>query len=151
MSRAPPRRYENWPQLLTAAIAERADRPFAFGRHDCCLAACALVKAMTGTDLARGLRGYRSAKGARGKLDAGGGVVGLVNAVAERFAVEPVAPAFAQRGDVVVVRAPVGLDGEEGDALGVVDLTGLAVLVPAPVGWARAPIAAARLAWRIPS
>jgi hypothetical protein len=53
-------RRTDWRARLTAELRNWKDRPFEYGRADCALFAAACVKAMTGTDLARGLRGYRT-------------------------------------------------------------------------------------------
>lgn len=53
-------RRRDWQGRLQAVIADFRDRPFQYGRADCALFTAAAVRAMTGTDLARGLRGYRT-------------------------------------------------------------------------------------------
>lgn len=81
------------------------------------------VKAMTGVDLARGWRGYRTLKeGERRLSDAGMG--GLEGMVASRL--PEVAPAFAQVGDVALMR----VDGDTGVALGIVQGEGVYVVSP---------------------
>ena len=143
------RRHEDWELRLHAAIAERETMPFGYGKHDCCLAACALIQAQTGKDPAKGLRRYRSFAGAAKIVAEHGGMIGLANAVAEQLGANPVAPTFAQRGDAALVNAALPTGGE-GQALGVVDPSGMFVLVPAPdAGWTRVPRKAAVIAWRI--
>lgn len=47
----------NWPRHLTAALEAAMLRPFAWGRHDCCLFAADCVIAMTGDDPMKAFRG----------------------------------------------------------------------------------------------
>lgn len=54
------KRYVDWPVRLQQCVLEWSDVPFEYGRHDCALWAAAAVKAMTGVDLADGLRDYDS-------------------------------------------------------------------------------------------
>ncbi len=44
-------RHPDWTARLRAAIADGGDRPFAWGRHDCCEAAAALAAAIADIDL----------------------------------------------------------------------------------------------------
>lgn len=143
------RRREDWPARLDAAIAARARTRFRWGRgrHDCIAAAVALIRAMTGADLAAGFA-YATRTEADALMAAHGGVRGLAGEVAAAHGLQAVAPAFAQRGDPAVVRVPLP-DGTEADALGVVDLSGRFVRAPARVGWALVPRAAIAAAWRI--
>lgn len=58
-------RFPNHPVLLTRAITDSRDIPFAWGTHDCCLAACNLIQVYTGRDPAVWFRGkYKSQVGA---------------------------------------------------------------------------------------
>lgn len=105
--KAPPVRTQTW----RAALADHIDRcraaPFVWGKHDCALFAAGAVKAMTGTDLARGLRGkYRSA-GSAAVLIKKHGFGSLGDLVASRL--PEVAPAFAMRGDLAIIRDDDGL------------------------------------------
>ena len=63
------RRLEDWPERLAEAIEAANERPFSWGRHDCCLFACDAVMAMTGVDPAKPFRGkYKTKRGAFGVL-----------------------------------------------------------------------------------
>lgn len=146
----PLQRYADWHRRLHEAVQRLAGRPWFYGRHDCCLAACDLIRAMTGEDPARDLRRYRSERGAYRQAMRHGGVEALAVDVARRFDAPEVDPRFAQRGDVCVVYGDYGGLYGWTEALGVVDLSGRFVLVAAqPGGWAHVPIVQARRAWRI--
>jgi len=94
-------RLPDWQSRLAACLAERYQRPFAWGQQDCALLAADCVHAVTGADPAADLRGYTTAREAVRVLHRHGGLRGLA---AARLGA-PIAPAFAQLGDVGVVRA----------------------------------------------
>lgn len=144
------RRRPDWADRLQWAVIARRQEPFRYGEHDCCLAAAALVEAMTGVDPVPGrLRAYKSADGARRRLQRHGGVAGLADHVLGQHGAKQVAPAFAQRGDVVACSV-TGDAGMGATALGVVSLDGRWAFVPADAGgWAEAPAATWTDAWRI--
>jgi len=137
------RRFEDWPLRLEAAVTERAGKPFQWGDHDCCLAVCDVVKEMTGTDLARGLRRYKTKRGAMNRMGRFGGVAGVAAAMAEKYHVEEIDPPFCQRGDVVVIEA------DQGPTLGIVWLDGRTVMAASEVGWSEHPLEKATRAWRV--
>lgn len=66
-------RRNNWAALFNDFIESRRALPFAWGKHDCCMFAAAGVRVVRGLDLARGFRGYRTARGAAKKLKPYGG------------------------------------------------------------------------------
>ena len=148
-------RFPDWQTRLRDAIMARRTEKFAWGRFDCCLAACDLVEGMTGVDPAKKLRGYRTAAGAFKRLSQaapGAKKDKRLEAVAAQLAVElgapEVSPNYAQRGDMVLVRAetPEGM----ADVLAVVDLTGRYAITPGPgQGWALVPLERATRAWRV--
>ena len=143
------KRRDDWPSRLLALIAERRERPFAWGRHDCALFACDAVDAMTGVDPARGLRGkYRSALGARRVLKdfAGAGITATARKIAKVHGAPEVPILMAQRGDLAIVESEMP-GGSRALSLGVV--LGEDVMVPGMNGMAAVPLSAARRAWRI--
>ena len=73
--------------------------PFEWGTNDCCMFAVAAVEVMTGTDHGKPYRGYKTALGARRRLEKFGGVEGI--ATIELGAPKPVL--YAKRGDIVSV------------------------------------------------
>lgn len=110
------KRKPDWPQIVAREIEAAFRQPFSYGRHDCCLFAANVALAMTGVDLAKGLRGrYRSAAGAEKVL--GGPLYRFISALMKRHGCRRVSGPLVQCGDIVYGRMP----GEDGDipALGV--------------------------------
>jgi hypothetical protein len=107
---------EDWPARLSDVVQTARARPFKWGDHDCCLFACDAILAMTGVDMAEGLRGsyddLPSAVAAMKRL-CGGGLERLAEHIAAQYGRE-VAPAFAPRGAVTLFDDPA-----QGPALGV--------------------------------
>lgn len=132
-------RHPDWRQRLTAYLRARAGQPYRPGRHDCALFAAGAVEAMTGVDLARGWRGYRTLAEGRRKL-ADGGHAGLGDLCAAHF--EAVAPLKARPGDVALVPLPDG-----GEALGIVQ--GSAIYLVTPQGLGLLPLTAAARVFRV--
>lgn len=134
-------RFEDWPKRLDEAIAVARVLPFAWGQRDCLLFAADCVEAMTGTDPAAQWRGrWSSAEEAYAILNAefGGDLAAAVDSVlGERLG----GPAFAQRGDVVMVDTPNGL------ALGV--CAGSYHVAPWRTGLVALRFSQALAAWRI--
>lgn len=103
-------RLTDWEPRLVRFLVAQMQAPFAYGRVDCALFAAGAVQAMTGVDLAEGFRGYRSLKAGLKKLQEAGFSDHISLAAS---LLEECPPAFAHRGDVVVV------EGEGGPALGI--------------------------------
>lgn len=89
-------RARDWPERLAAFIDSRRHAPFAWGANDCALFAADGVLAMTGTDLAKTLRGYKTERGALSRMRKAGGIRGFARDLPQR------APGFASRGDIVL-------------------------------------------------
>lgn len=133
-------RLPDWRLRLDAFVTERLARPFEWGAHDCALFAADAVLAITGHDLAVGLRGLRARQALR-HLQAVGGVAGLVPPCLAPLA----GPQLAFEGDLAMIeQAGSGLRRW---ALGVVAHGG--VIGPARAGLAIAPRAAAVQAWGV--
>lgn len=96
---------------LYAFIEGRRDRAHEYGKNDCCLFIADWLKLKTGHDPAKGLRRYRSEKGAQRIIAKHGGT--LLALLTERLG-EPDRPLTAKTGDVVYG------DGGEGVACGIV-------------------------------
>ncbi|MFP1646540.1 DUF6950 family protein [Pontitalea aquivivens] len=131
-------RYPDWRTRLQAHLATAARKPFAYGTHDCALFAFGAVQAMTGLDMARGFRGYRTLAGAMKRLRKAG--------LADQFALVgrhlPEIPvAYARVGDLAVV------PGDAGDAFGVVQGEYIHVLQEG--GLALVPLLAATRAYEV--
>lgn len=96
---------QNWQTALYAQVETFNDQAFVWGTHDCCTFAADCVLAMTGVDQMAGYRGgYKTALGAARKLANAGGMVAAISAELG----EPIAPALAQRGDVVCFTSQLG-------------------------------------------
>ncbi len=102
-------RYRDWQSRLQACLAERRQRAFEWGTHDCCLFVCDAVQAMTGHDPAAGLRGYTTELQAARLIKRLGGLRAIA---AARLGAE-IAPALAQVGDVALIE----LEGRQSLAL----------------------------------
>lgn len=129
-------RLPDWQSRLAELIAARRAAPFAWGKNDCCTFACDCVRAMTGHDPARGLRGHRTAKDAAAALRDNGGLRALANA---RLGAA-IAPAEAQVGDI-------GLATVEGRPALVV-CGGSAWTGPGKEGLVSVPMSSVMRAWR---
>jgi len=133
----PLRRLHDW-QLRFAAF-ERARRatPFAWGSNDCATFAADCVEALTGERLLPKLRTATTARQAmRIARDAGG-----LRALSLRALGNPVAPAFARPGDIVLLR--VGRH----EALGVCN--GTVAIGPSPRGVVSVEMQCAECAWMV--
>jgi hypothetical protein len=100
-------RLPDWEARLADYLDLVADTPLEWGSHDCALHAANAIRAVTGADHAAHYRGrYRTELGAARALRRNGHA-----SVESQFDAlfPPIAPAFAQRGDVVM----------RGDAVGV--------------------------------
>lgn len=97
-------RLPDWPDRLAAALEAARETPFHWGAHDCWLAAADVVLAVTGRDPAAADRGtYTSEEAAEARLALSGGLESHVAAALAGIGAADVPPAFAQRGDVVLV------------------------------------------------
>jgi hypothetical protein len=88
---------DNWPRLMNQAIESVLDKPFEWGKHDCCLFAAGVVEAMTGEDPMAEFRGkyhdQESALKALKKIGSGS----LYHTMRAKFG----NPRRPRRGDVV--------------------------------------------------
>lgn len=135
----PIRRHADWQPRLAAFIESRLAAHFVWGANDCCLFAADAVAAMTGRDLARHLRGYATERAAQRLVRQLGGMAAIATAALG----EPIAPPLARVGDIVL--GELGAMGAE--CLGV--CTGATWHAPGADSLCAAPMAAARLAWRV--
>jgi hypothetical protein len=110
--------------------------PFEWGANDCCMFSANAVLAMTGKDYAQPYRGYKTAKGALSRLKDIG-----VEGLATQTWGQPKAPAYAQRGDVILY------DCGKGDALGI--CTGDKIAVIGHEGLVILPMSDCLKAWSV--
>lgn len=101
-------RKEGWPEALHDYIAAARKKEFAYGAWDCCLFAADWVLELTGTDYAAELRGYSSMKDAYEILARYGSMEAMVT---QLLGVDAGHPAFAQRGDIVLMKDHPSLGG----------------------------------------
>ena len=151
----PSRILPGWTRRLDALLAAHADRPFAWGSHDCCTFAADVVHTLTGHDFMADLRGTYTGRRHAARLLAeltatanpGGGKAGNGMPPLLAFAYarlgSPMVPGHAQRGDVVLYAQPA--TGRP--ALGV--CVGAFLVGPGPTGLSRAPMALATHAWKV--
>jgi len=144
-------RVQNWEFALSDFFAEKEHRPFDYGVWDCCLFVCSAIQVITGIDPAESFRGkYGSLHEALTLIKARYGV-GTVPTVVEKVTAEhgmkEIPPAFAQRGDIVLLEL-----AEDDFTLGMVHLNGTDVVFPhALLGLRRHPVLSpeAKKAWRV--
>lgn len=93
-------KHPDWQIRLINVIRAAEERPFLWGKHDCCLFAADCAQAMCDVDFAASLRGtYSTASGAKRVLLTSGGSLEKVLA---RY-LDEVPIKLAQRGDIAVV------------------------------------------------
>lgn len=132
-------RKPGWRGALTHYVIATARDPFAWGKSDCAIWAAGAIEAMTGTDIARGFRGYRSWAGGVRKARA----KGFEDHVAYFASLFPeIPPSMAQIGDVACVPA-------DGDTLAIGIVQGEGIYVPMPEGRGIVPLTSAIRAFRV--
>lgn len=127
-------REQHWPEALADFIEARREMPFEWGPNDCCAFAAAALEAMTGERPP--LPAYASERDAARLLRE----APLRERVDELYGPE-IVPAFAQRGDLVLL----DLDGRA--TLGV--CVGDEVVAPGPDGVLTFPRSLALAAWKV--
>jgi len=157
-------RFETWEQDLAEFLEASANRPFAWGSHDCCLFVSEAIRIMTGTDIAeiKHWRGnYHDETGAYFTLFKSMRTRKFRTALerlAEEFGLVPWShAALAQRGDVALVQdgaAVAAIAADFGppvlkEALGIVDLSGRWVACLGPEGLTRLPVDRILIAWKV--
>ncbi len=101
-------RIDNWDAAFHAVLDDWAAAPFEYGSRDCALLAADVVLALTGTDFGAPFRGrYRSAAGSVRALRLYG--AGDLPATLTAALGAPVHPAFAGRGDIVMLGGNAGV------------------------------------------
>ena len=138
-------RLDDWIGRFDRLIEAGRDRPFEWGKWDCCLFVADAILAVTGLDLANGLRlQYSSLREARWLLRARYGSSSIEKSVATLFfraGFPQSAPGLAQRGDPVMARQ--GRDFQ----IGVIGLNGSVVINSETKGLVRLPRSLVTRAW----
>lgn len=109
-------RFDDWQSRLVTYLSQVHATPFSYGTHDCALFCAAAINAMTGVDLAKGYRGYRTRAAGIRKMRAAGYDDHIAYFAAQ---LPECGPLHAGAGDLAVI---------EGDTLGVVQGRGIYVL-----------------------
>ena len=139
------KRREDWQGELDRLLTAARDRPFEWGKWDCCLFVADAIIAVTGEDVAAGLRArYSSLLEARWILRARFGSASIERSVAKLFSlagIREIPPRFAHRGDPVIVRR--GPDFQ----IGVIGLNGLVVINSETKGLVFVPRSIVTRAW----
>lgn len=104
MSRRRPR--PDWRVAFMAAIDAHRPHPFAWGKHDCGILAADCIKAVTGRDIAKNIRGHYRCQQTAAAFLAMCGYRSSLHVVARHFPRIPIA--FARAGDIAVVRTEQG-------------------------------------------
>ena len=121
---------ENWRRLLADEIDKRSKYKFAYGRHDCCIAAMACVKAMTGVNLAKEFVKYKNKDQAFKILKDNKGLKNMAVKISKKYELEEVIPGYEQAGDIILHKV------KEQFALGIMCLTPTHFISPKhPEGW----------------
>jgi hypothetical protein len=120
------KRFPDWEARLGAYLESVRELAFEWSTHDCCTFSAGAVEAMTGVDAMAEFRGkYCDEEAAKKALRAIGKGT-LAKTLDAKF--EPVEPAFAHRGDLVLASGNLGISlgsfsmhvGELGDRQGLV-------------------------------
>ncbi len=137
-------RFAGWPERLDTLVRAASARPFAWGTHDCATWACAVAEALCGRNPMRGLLPeYGTADILRAVRRDYGSALACMRAGAQRHGFPEIAPALAQRGDLVCLPAPPPFDSGLGVCLGAW------ALAPGYTGLRRVPMQQALAAWRV--
>jgi hypothetical protein len=99
-------RLESWEKKLADFIEERSDKPFEWGKNDCCLFVADAVKAITGIDYAASFRTkYENKNGAYKALKkfASGDIIETIKKIANQNNFKEISPKLAKRGDIGIV------------------------------------------------
>ena len=96
-------RADDWPERLAAFFEERREATFEWGKHDCALFAADAMQAMTGVDPLEQFRGYSTEEEGDAILAEFGGMEPLLDAALTAAGAMRCDPAFAQRGDFVLL------------------------------------------------
>lgn len=129
-------------------LIDHANKPFAWGSHDCALFAANAVEAITGVDIASEFRDKYTTQLAAirtiSKITGGSTVVDAVAHCAEKHGLaEHSYPLMAKRGDLVVI------DNAGTLIAGVVHLNGRHVISVSETGLVRLPITNIVRAWSL--
>ncbi len=133
------RRLPDWRGRLGAYVEQARRAPFGYGALDCALFTAGAVEAMTGVDLAEGLRGAYGSFAAGIRELRRRGYIDHLDMARAHFPEIP--PCFAQVGDLCAVEVA------EGPALGLTQ--GARIFLMSAGGLVTVDLLAARTAYRV--
>lgn len=136
-------RKHGWPEALHDYIEAAMKKQFAYGAYDCALFCADWVKIATGVDHAADLRGYDSMLAAYKIIERYGSMEAMVT---QLLGADPIHPAWAQRGDVVMLKGHAALDGQP-EGLGI--CLGRTSAFARELGLLMIPTLDAAAAWKI--
>ncbi len=138
-------RFTDWRKRLIIAFTLGAKKEFKYGSHDCCLAVCDCIQLMTGTDLGREFRGYKTEEEAHKFIRFYGSLITLTEHVTKALEIPETFLGRMGVGDMGVVRGQ-----EAREALCIMSLDGRNVYsVGRGTGWMVHPKTAVLKAWKI--
>ena len=138
-------RVENWQSKLDSYLIRTMDKPFKYGRHDCCMSVAHCIKEITGENVSI-LKVYNNKEKADKIREEYGNIYGVVEHITKIFNVEEIPISYATGGDIVVAKLPPS----ERIVLGVVGLDGRSIYTAKrPRGWSMVPLLNATKAYRI--
>lgn len=112
------KRYSNWPEILLDEVRSAREKPFKYGSHDCLMWPARVIKAYTGTDLARGMRGYKDREGAAKVLreKGAGTLTKTLDSIMKAHDCARIPASMCRRGDLVI--ALLQTDGNKKERVG---------------------------------
>ena len=117
---------EDWIDIFFEFVRENKDKPFEWGKWDCCIFANSCIKAMTGQNLIPSTLKWKNEETAMKAIkDYGKTLKGAVTKACKAKKLEEVKPAFITTGDLVVFK-------EESELVGISD--GFNILSPSDDG-----------------
>jgi hypothetical protein len=133
---------------LHTFLLDNANKPFAWGTHDCCTFAADAILSFTGVDIASDFRGkYHDMRGAFRTIKEVTGGTTIADAAAhcaqKHGLTQLASPLFAQRGDLVLVANGAQL------VSGIVHLNGRHVVLVGENGLQKESLRSVKRAWRI--
>lgn len=98
------KRFNNWPEILLSEIKAARNRPFKYDTHDCLIWPAIVIRAMTGVDLAKGMRGYKTREEAAAVLreKGEGTLTKTLDAIMKKHGCPRIPAPMCGRGDLVV-------------------------------------------------
>ena len=150
------KRKDGWEIRLDDFLKKRKTAPFIWGVNDCCLFSADGVQILNDNDPASWFRKKYSTKlqafkilrefvGRHPEQDPGKGplIIRVASILAIQHGFSKISPMFGKRGDVCA------LETGRGVGLGVIDLTGAAIVTPGDRGLVSFPLASAICAWSV--